>query len=507
MRSLIACFVAQTALVACTESPRSTRELPAPSNSDSARFAVALALMTRPIDTTISLESWLHGTAHSSVARNAPPGSIAEYVCRAVADSFVVHGRRWVRSAVFYRPEPPAGESLPVDTVRFAERNCRLRAIALVSLERDSTGVSAVADSLSRRIEAVVGRGKGGTTIDAANFRGWTAVRTWSQGSVRMMLGIVPAQPENRDENNKIVGPPTPNQVVALTVAPHSGYDGARPLLYEYDLDKQGDAELLLESERIDSAIAWTSPALGADLRMLQRGRSNTEDEDRNSWSPVDSALIRVATAVRDDVPRFEPRQRAAAYLAADLLFRHAAESFLQEDSSSARYLLRKRLESLGVSYEHSPLGGVYVFGNGWLLDAYRADSTSRVGRATVLTLLGDGWGVHTACRDDGQGFDRVIEHGRAALARGMNDPLILYYLGLAYNDIVSLSKGSGDIYADAREFAPRAADARAQSIAHFRAALDGGLRDPRLRRHAWRAAVALMLGDSSPTRFFCVYD
>lgn len=507
MRSLVVCFVAQAALIACTESPRATRELPAPSNSDSASFAGTLGLMTRSIDTTISLERWLRGTANSIVARSAPPGSIAQYVCRAAADSFVVDGRRWVRSAVFYRPEPPAGEFLPVDTARFAERYCRLRAIALVSLERDSARVYAVADSLSRRIEAVVGRGNGGTTIDASNFRGWRSVRTWGVRGASMTLGVVPAQPESRDENNKVVGPPTPNQIVALAVAPHSGYDGGQSVLYEYDLDKQGDAETLLESERIDSAIAWTSPALAADLRVLRRGRGDAEDDDRSSWSPVDSALVRVATAVRDDVPRLEPPQRAAAYLAANLLFRRTAGSFLQEDSTSARYLLRRRLESLGVSYEHSPLGGVYVFSNGWLLDAYHADSTSQVGRATVLTLLGDGWGVHAACRDDGQGFDRVIEHGKAALARGMNDPLIFYYLGLAHNDIVSLSEGSGDIYADAREFAPRAAGARTQSIANFRAALDGGLRDRRLRRHAWRMAVALMLGESWPTRFFCVYD
>lgn len=139
--------------------------------------------------------------------------------------------------------------------------------------------------------------------------------------------------------------------------------------------------------------------------------------------------------------------------------------------------------------------------------EAYRTDPGGPAGRAAFVTLLGEGWETKARCADGADAYRRVIDQGEAALARGASDAAIHYYVGIAYHDIVSLAHGGMyDDYSNPSDFAPLAPAARVRAIDHLRASL-GQPGDRRMRRHAWRMAMGLMLGRSMQARYFCVYD
>jgi hypothetical protein len=298
--------------------------------------------------------------------------------------------------------------------------------------------------------------------------------------------------------------------VLVVAFTPHSGFDGYGRDEGSFGEDHEGDAEQELALARTDSAIKWAGvPRIAADMRIvLGRLRAaHASDTVSVRTPPVDSALVRVAAGTRDTARFLEPPRRAAALLATDLVLAGGASMLDDVDTLGASYRLRRALERVGVPFGNSPLGAVHVYTRPWLWDAYRLDSLGRTGQLAFVTLLSEGWGTSPACEDGKDGYNRVIEHGEAALRRGATDPLIHYYVAFAYNDIVSLSRpGTYDDYSDPKEFAPLAPAARVKSIEHFRSALVT-LGDPRMRRHAWRTAMSLMLGRSSGVRYFCVYD
>lgn len=463
----------------------------------------ALSIFAAPVDTLATLADWLAAHSEDVVSDRAPEGAMPDLVCRTAASRIQLGGRTVVRSALFHIPNPPPGEVLPSDTTRVAEQHCHLRAIWLEVTEPDSTRARAFADSLSGMFDAALGRSRAGVAMDGPGTGRWGGGRTWSGPGTTIGLGIVP--PESIvDDAGKVIRA-APGQVVLAAFAPHSGIDALHGKRDFVDLDDEGEGERDLELDRADSALAWAAlPRLTAQLRpalALLRARAR---HDTLHPVAIDSGVLHGAAFVHDTAPRLEPRRRAAALLATDIVV-NGFFPILEADSAHARQ--REAFEAIGLTYELAHLDGGYLFTRRGLWEAYRIDPDGPAGRLAFVTLLGAGWTTKVACADGPDEYRRVIDQGEAALARGESDASIHYYVGIAYHDIVSLSRGGKyDDYIEPSDYAPLAPAARLRAIAHLRAWLARPA-DGRMRRHAWRMAMSLMLGRAMDARYFCVYD
>lgn len=462
-----------------------------------------LSIVAAPLDTLATLGDWLTTHPGEVASDRVPEGANHELTCRIASSRIELFGRTIVRSALFNIPNPPAGEALPADTSHAAEQHCHLRAIWLETTEPDSLRAAALADSLAEMFDAALGPSRAGLPMDGPGTGRWSGGRTWNGPGTTIGLGIVPTD-TMRDEAGKIIHT-SPRQVVFATFAPHSGIDALHGKMEFIDLDDEKDGEHDLELDRADSALAWAAlPRLTADLRpalALLRARAQF---DTLHPVAIDSGVLHAAAFVHDTAPRLEPRRRAAALLATDIVV-NGFFTTIEADSAHARQ--RDARSAIGITYDADPLDGGSRFNRPGLWEAYRIDPSEPAGRAAFITLLSEGWTTKARCSDGADEFRRVIDQGEAAIARGTNDAVIHYYVGIAYHDIVSLARGGiPDEYSNPSDYAPLAPTARVRAIEHLRAAL-AQPGDRRMRRHAWRMAMTLMLGRSMETRYFCVYD
>ena len=106
-------------------------------------------------------------------------------------------------------------------------------------------------------------------------------------------------------------------------------------------------------------------------------------------------------------------------------------------------------------------------YARAWLWEAYRLDSLGTTGHAAFLELLAAGWNTQRGCSS--KTIDRtaaIIEHGEAAMRRSDIDPLIQYYIGIAYQDRFSVARGDyfeGNSGAEAHT--PETEEARVRAI------------------------------------------
>lgn len=462
-----------------------------------------LGIAAGPIDTLVTLGGWLADHPGDVVQDSVPIGAVDGYVCRIAVGTVEIGGRKVARSAVFNLPTPPAGEALP-DTAGLAGRECHLRAIWLVATELDPARASRFADSLGLILDGGLGPGRPGLAMSGVGTGQWGEQRTWTGPGTTVVRGVLPAEPASQDEGRTI--PKRVGRVIVAAFAPHSGLDAGRWKDELADEDDEGAGERAVELALADSAVGWAGvPAFTAALRpALAYIRANP---DSARTSAVDSALVRSAAVVHAlGNSSLAPPRRAAALVAMDLVLHHSARA-LDDDSTSAGARLRRALEPSGAPYEFEHLGDGYFYTRAWLWEAYHQDSLGRAGHVALLSLLRSDWATRPGCAGTPGETGGVVDHGEAALARGDTDPLIHYYVGLGYHEDVSLARGGMyDDYVDPKEYVPRAPASRVKAIAHLRAAL-GGLTDRRMRRHAWRMAVLMMLGHAGQTRYFCVND
>ena len=469
-----------------------------------------LGFAVSPIDTLTTLGAWAASHPADVVQDSVPQGALSEHICRIARADAAMGARHFTRKALFSPPEPPAGELLP-DTTHLAERYCILRGVWLVTVEPDSSLAVAFADSVARLFDASLGASTRGVRMSGMGTGAWTHGRSWTGPGTRVVLGLnVQDPPDDAGDGTSARPAIRGTQVIIVVLAPNSGLRALPGDSILFGDDGESAGERNIELAGADSALSWAGiPALTAALRpaIAQFNRLDSDATFGAYRSPAfDSALVRSAVIVHDALPSLTPARRAAAMVAVDMVLHHTMHS-LNTDSTGADANLRRALETAGAAYEFEHLGDGYFYKRDWLWDAYHQDSLGRAGHLAFLSLVASGWGTRPGCAGNPGEKEGAQQHAEAALARGDDDPMIRYYLGLMEQDVVALAAGGmWDEYIDAKEYKPLAPAARIRAIGHLRVALRG-LTERRMRRHAWRTAVALMLGHAVETRFLCIND
>jgi hypothetical protein len=492
----------------------------APSTPDAAPLDWFVALTSR-IDTTITLGAWLRANPGGTVSDSVPAGAPAEEICRTTRSRIPVEGRTGFLWALFDVPDPASTDRLPAATSDIAERICRLRAFWLQIEEPDSVRAHDLALALGRRIRNKFGRGDARVKMGGRGTDGWLDPRTWRGPGTTLVVGVSPPEIEHvelppppesdseevvletrKTDSVRVVAPRT---VSLVAYTPHSGLDEAGSDEWE-----QAHAYVTEEEEwsknwvfeKADSAIVHVPIAtVMSDLMQVIHAVRNFGSTD-----PVPgagSALVRAVKTIHDRAPSLGPAQRAALLLAGDLALSMAAPAF-ETDSSKSSFRRYKALTAAGAEYGPETYMIGYPYTRSWLWDAYRLDSLGNAGRAALVELLATGWKTEGGCGTDVDQIGLVIEHGEAAMRRGDKDPLIPYYVGIAYQDRFSLARGNYyEGYADPMHYEPKAEESRLLAIERLRQALLT-LKQPHLRRDASRKVMRLLLSKPSQPRYFC---
>ena len=468
-----------------------------------------VTMLAEPIDTTVTLGAWLTAHPDDRVSDSIPAAAFDDEICRATRKKVVFAGRMGFLWALFQIPAPPADEMLPVDTIRLAERVCRLRVLWLEIEEPDTARARSIATALSGLLEKRLGAGENKLAITAKGAAGWLEPRTWKGPGTTVVLGIIPPAYEQSDE-----GPDTTRLINRRTISvvaytPLSGFDDLSSKDWDRSvahLTEEEAWEKAWLSQRIDSAIARVGiKEIERDLLTVMRRVRAVGMLD--SAAEGHAELVRVAQFIRDSVPLLPPSRAGTVLFAGNLVLTHAAGVFDPADTTSSRYSLLKNLKAAGVEYGPEAYMIGYPYTHRWLWDAYRVDSLGPGGHAALVQLLASGWKTTAGCEDNVDQMALVIEHGEAAIRRGDKDPMIPFYVGLAYQDRFSLARGDYyEGYADPKRYEPLAEQGRVRGIQHFQAAL-GTLEPRHLRRDAWRTGIRLMLGKPSQPRYFCFDD
>jgi hypothetical protein len=487
------------ALAACDKPAADTpRPAPAPPVPPSGPLAIIMS----PVDTIITLGSWMSSHPGDVVQDSVPQGALRDLVCRIAAAPMEIGGRHLVRQAVFNIPNPPEGETLPT-SAQLAEQQCHLSGIWLATTESDSARGIAFADSLARMLNVSLGQSRPGVSLRESFASFWMGARSWSGPGTTVVLGVLKSVVHSRDGDTDEAE--REGRVILASIAPHSGFDSQAQDTTGVDDDHQEQGEHDLELVRADSALEWMKlPALAAEVRPVLALYRTTSLFDSKQSQAFDSVLVHVASAVRDEGPSLEPSRRAALLFAADVVFdRGANEHLANLDADDS---LANTLKAVGAPlYFGSAEHGVR-YDRHWLADAFQQDSLGRAGHAALVSLLARGWVDYHACDGSSHEIDAVLGHGDAFLKRGEADPSVEYYLGIANHDLVAINLGGYGEFVPWLRDKPPVAQSRARALEHLRAALARPL-DRRMRRHAWRLAVALMLGHSLNPRYFCIEE
>jgi hypothetical protein len=254
-----------------------------------------------------------------------------------------------------------------------------------------------------------------------------------------------------------------------------------------------------------DSAIGWANvPAIATDLRFITGQLRDARIRDDSKEDPrVLPALLRAVKATHDIAPTLPAPRRAALLLATDIVL-FSAMPFVPTNDTLP---INRALTAAGITFDNLPIDDMLQNTRPWLWEAYRLDSLGRGGHAAFVELLSLGWSTRGACNEGGSDFEKIIEHGEAAIRRGDTDPMVHYYVASAYKTIWdSAHMEEGNELVDPRPFRPRADAARSQAIQHYRAALAGLPNGPE-RRLAWIDGVKLILGGSEQPEHICFYD
>jgi hypothetical protein len=468
-----------------------------------------VATVTAAIDTTIRLGAWLKSHPADKIGVVPPVEQIDDKFCRASHLKLKLGDRTIVRSALFDIPQVPAGEPFPSDTAKVAEDLCELRTVWLSTEVPDSASASALADTLTQLIDRKLGNHSSGVNFGAAGSANWLDGRSWKGSRTTVVVATLPSMAAERALHSEEGPPPDSSavnntrRVVMAAYAPNSGYEDV-DLLQARFVERHREAKVLYQNA--DSAIAWADlPKIATDLQqVLTHVRTIAGRGDTLSYPRVDEALLRAVKGTHDIAPTLSPPRRAAALLAADIVM-FAAHPYFASNSASA---LRNSLESLGMTFTDLPIDQLVQNDRPWLWEAYRLDPSGRAGHAAFVELLGNGWTTKGACKEPGEQYDRIIEHGEADLRSGDKDPMVHLYVGSAYKTIFDAANVSpDDEYVDRRRYTAEAESARLKAIDHYRIAL-ASLTDRTVRKDVWNRVMRLLLGRSGEQpEYICFYD
>lgn len=446
-----------------------------------------------PIDTTLTLGDWLikNPTDSVSIGFTSDPGQ--ESICGVAIAKGDLSGHSLTRLALF-NASPPADEKLPDDTTDLAAKICRLKTVKFQSDEMDLTTAARVSDSLAVAIEERVGHRAPVADVPEAQRPQWLSVKAWKTPATTVILAIVPADNSSRGK-------------IVLNVLAPGGFmndNSYWTTRYLKTVRPIGDN---LEQDLVDadSAIAWARlPAVASDLqRMLAAVRLRRNDSSARRQAEDDSALIRAMRIIKDSAPHLDPARRSAALLAGDLV-RYAAIPYPPETTDNPDRRLFHSAQSivLGSDVDQSQSG--YWFNRAWLWDAFEADSLGRAGHLAFVRMLKRGFNQSAECADGTDFYYTMIQRGEADLRRGDKDPLVHFYVGVAYMSIFDYSHFVPEdtaLYHNPSKEEGEAA--RVHAINHLRAAL-GGLTDKQMRSDTWAMVADLLLHKSMLPPFQC---
>jgi hypothetical protein len=461
-----------------------------------------------PIDTLTSLGAWLSTHGRDSVSFDTPAGSPTESICRTAIASIPVLGAQMTRYAVFYIPDAPPAALFPVDTAHFERRGCPLRAVWLVRQVDDSSTGWKFADSLDAAITARLGAGRERAEIAGVGTGAWRRAKSWDTSGTHVVLGV--ERPTDYRDDSTGVMMKHRGRVILATYTMNSGLGPTDERLEtggytRSHFPRHGDREL--QDQRADSALTLSGvEPIVADLRRVFAHIRARRDTDSLHVAAIDSLLAHAVVMTRDSLHAVTASRRAATLLAADLALDAYAGQLDADTSSHAETATRRRLVSAGVPFTDNPHSSQVVYTRAWLWDAYRTDSLGPAGRLAFIELLYNAWSTKPGCAEGPAGYDRVIQHGEAALQNGQKDPLIHFYVGEAYRDIYSLAHGGGEGHVKEADFAGRAEAARLKAIDHLTTALKTLTQRP-VRHAAWDDAMRLTLRAHTEPSFFCIYD
>ena len=467
--------------------------------------AEGFALLVQPIDTSVSLAAWMAARPHDTSVFNAPAGARTEDLCKSAETTVQIGGMRMSRYALFYIPDPPKGEEFPRDTALFAREACHLRSIWAVAVAFDTAQARAYADSLAREIATRLGPGTPGAEIDGLGTGAWRNATTWRIGDERIVLAT--EAPTNYKSPETGIVSRHDGRVIVAAYTPHSGFLPSTQPSPAAKLSSWTQADDALRNARVDSAMRLGMlPAVTNDLRAITAvtplHATHLVDPPSIRTPALDSAMVRVVSGTRAAAPGLDAAHRAAALLQADITLDAYASRLARDDSSRDDALLSP-LRAAGAEYEFRR-GYGQVYTRSMLWDAFRADSLGPAGHLAFMELLSRTWWTRPNCAAGRNGFDRIIEHGEAALARGDKDPAIHYYLADAYRNVYALAHGAESDYANRKEFEPRSEDARRSALTHYRQALDG-LKGP-VRGFVWDQAMRLLIRAHTDASLYCTF-
>lgn len=450
-----------------------------------------LDLITATIDTNVTLGSWLKSHPADQVSMVAPIGNtIDDTFCRAAVVNTRLGNRPFVRSALFYIPGLPNDERLPRDTASVAA-SCELRAMVLVSAESDIATSRGMLESVTQALEKRLGPRVPGDAIMNGGIRGSDGGRVWREEAKSVLVATAPVGRPPIQGEVEDTAAATAAKLFVVAYAPGSGAEDFNSWEARYESRHgAGREDRQLRYRYVDSAAVWAGmPAVATDLKTVIAylvARDENDGKERRP-SSVDIGLLRALRAIHQAAPSLPPPRRAAALFAGDIML----DATLNTSSADTNSAIMRAMPSLGITFRKIE-GYGYANPRAWLWEAYRLDSTGRAGRAAFVELLGMQWPDDK--RDcPGDEYQRVIDHGEAALKRGDDNPLIHYYLGSAYKTIYDLAHFENSEVGNPSAYASQAEPARLKGIEHFRAALES-LPDHATRREAWIKAMRMIL-------------
>ena len=449
----------------------------------------AVQVATTMLDTTTTLGAWLKSNPTDTISTAYPLYANDYSFCRASIGYSSFSNYHTTQFAVF-SIVPPAGEQLPADTLNPAEQFCRLTTIRVESEEMDSVSALALDDRIAKAIDAKLGDHTGGTRLSEGTTIGWAGSKTWSRPRARIVLATVPG----RTARKLILEAYT--QTSAVT---DNDFFTANWLDAERERAESA-REILVDA---DSAIVWSGLAsIAADLRTtLADIRRRRERSDTLRNPAADSALVRAVLATRDTAPHLDPTHQAAAILAADLV-RFAAVPYPPPPRSAAGPLY-DTVQAIITESEVHGFDRQTAFARPWLWKAYELDSLGRIGHLAFVRLLARGFDEDKECAQSVDYYRTMIDRGEADIRRGDADPMVHFYVAVAYKAIFDLAQSSPGDYVDSVPPKSEGETARVRALEHFRTAL-ASLQSKSRRREAWNQAARLLVRKQSGPWWFC---
>jgi hypothetical protein len=448
----------------------------------------------------IRLGEWSQANLNDLIAP-ADTQVVAEYFgdwCAVSTRVSELAGRRVIRQAYFYAPEPPPDRALPAAPSADLVRDCALGVVWVRVPVADSADGVRLADSVRAQLAAVYGDDTSRVSFWGSAY--WSAVGHFRHDGSEAVSAL-------RTTRLPVAGSDSLQawrDVSAFAALPLSGvsFGAAR--------EPEGVSRARVADRlALDSAARATGldTALSAPLlRLYARAESVVPLAD---WRPApgDSLVLPLRRWV-DAAAELPPPRRAAALYVADRVLARAQCSFqlcLHGDSAALA-----PLRALGAEFVYSELGGGWGYARTWLAQARALDRDSPLGQRIFLEQLEAGFDFSGVCQGGAEAFRRVIEMGERYLERVPASPIHgAVHLGVAdgYRDIVALADGAAGIYADSSAYVPQRDSARTRALAHYREAIAADRAAP-AAAEAWRRAWWLLAGlPARGVRYYCIYD